>query len=382
MTAVGLTTEVLTLGEQLAEVADEWSALAEGRGNAFVSPNWFRAWMAHYGSRAEPAVTVSRAADGTIVGLLPLVFERVGPVRTARFAGDNLGDLFHPVARPEDEAAVAEAGCEALCMRLGSFALILRHVPVGAEWTGRALCGDYRPAPSYRDESLPYIDLDQSSWEEYLGARSRNFRSQVRRKERGLAKGHKLRFRLTAAKSEVAADLMTFYRLHDDRWSARGGSSSSTPRSRAFHQDFAAAALAAGWLRLWFLELDDEPVAAWYGWCVGGRYSYYQAGFSRRWADRSVGFVLLAHTIRAAIEEGAAEYDLLLGEDEYKARFATGERRVETIVASCGRNPAASLPKLEGAAWRARGRLPPRAYRYVSRAYGRLSRAAPAIRRR
>jgi hypothetical protein len=33
----------------------------------------------------------------------------------------------------------------------------------------------------------------------------------------------------------------------------------------AFHRDFAAIALARGRLRLWCLELDGQPVVAWYG---------------------------------------------------------------------------------------------------------------------
>ena len=375
----GTQTEILVRREQLDGITAEWRALAESRGNGFVSPEWFFAWMSHYGSRAKPAVTVTRAADGSLVGLLPLVQERVGPVRAARFAGDNLGDLFHPVAALEDELEVAAAGCAALAAGLGGSALVFRHVPASANWPEQGLRSGYSPAASYRRGVLPFIDLDGLSWDQYLGARSRNFRSQVRRKMRGLDRGGEVRFRLTADESEVAADVETLFRLHDERWSGRGGSSSSTERSRAFHREFATAALAAGWLRLWSLEVDGEPVAAWYGWRLGDRYSYYQAGFSSRWADRSVGFVLLAHTIRAAIEEGACEYDLLLGEDEYKSRFATGERRVETMVAS--RGAAAAVAKLEGALWRTRDRLAPSTQDRVTRVYLRLPRLARAQRR-
>ena len=36
--------------------------------------------------------------------------------------------------------------------------------------------------------------------------------------------------------------------------------------------------------------------------------------------------------IEAAIEEGAAEYDFLLGDEEYKSRFANAVREVETEI--------------------------------------------------
>ena len=72
--------------------------------------------------------------------------------------------------------------------------------------------------------------------------------------------------------------------------------------------------------------------AAWYGWYVGDRFSYYQAGFEPAWSRYSVGFLLLAETVREAIAEGAAEYDLLVGDEAFKARFATGERLGTSVL--------------------------------------------------
>jgi CelD/BcsL family acetyltransferase involved in cellulose biosynthesis len=100
-------------------------------------------------------------------------------------------------------------------------------------------------------------------------------------------------------------------------------------------------------LRLYRLEVDGTAVAAWYGWRVGERFSYYQAGFDPSWSRYSVGFLLLAETIREAIHEGAAEYDLLLGDEAFKARFATDERLGRRVLLapsiSGGRLAAAAM---------------------------------------
>jgi CelD/BcsL family acetyltransferase involved in cellulose biosynthesis len=77
-------------------------------------------------------------------------------------------------------------------------------------------------------------------------------------------------------------------------------------------------------MRLYLLEVDGAAAAARYGWRVGDRFSYFQAGFEPAWS-RQRGFLLLAETVRAAIAEGA-EHDLLVGDEAFKARFATGER--------------------------------------------------------
>ena len=115
-----------------------------------------------------------------------------------------------------------------------------------------------------------------------------------------------------------------------------------------FHADFTAAALERGWLRLWLMEVDGESVAAWYGWRLGERYSYYLAGFEPRWSDASVGLLLLAHTVHEAIGESASVYDLLLGDEAYKQRFATAARPVETVILTRSFHPVRLLVSAEG----------------------------------
>ena len=207
---------------------------------------------------------------------------------------------------------------------------------------------------------MPFVPLTGHTWDTFLGARSRNFRSQVRRKERALVDGEGAKFRATAVPGEVRADVAEFFRLHNSRWDEReGGSTITSPTVHAFHEDFAAAALERGWLRMSFLEVEGTAVAALYAWRIGGRYAYFQAGFDTAWADKSVGLVLMAHTVREAIEEGADEYDLLLGDETYKARFATDERAVETLVVAGALDPTRLLAQVDAGVRRATDGLSP-----------------------
>jgi CelD/BcsL family acetyltransferase involved in cellulose biosynthesis len=86
-----------------------------------------------------------------------------------------------------------------------------------------------------------------------------------------------------------------------------------------------------------------------------------------------VGFVLLCHTIRAAFEEKASEYDLLLGAEDYKARFATDSREVQTIALGSRTNPAALRARAEGALWRAGTRLSPGVREKAAALYRRVA---------
>lgn len=96
---------------------------------------------------------------------------------------------------------------------------------------------------TYRGDVMPLIEFGGGDWSEYLASRSRNLRSQVRRKTGRISREHDVRFRRTADAAELTQDLRTFFRLHDARWAERGGSSTSSRQSRDFLADFAAAAL-------------------------------------------------------------------------------------------------------------------------------------------
>jgi CelD/BcsL family acetyltransferase involved in cellulose biosynthesis len=382
--AEAATAEVITDPDRLGELEADWRSLAEQRGNAFLTPEWYRAWLRSYGGYADPAVVVVRAPAGEIQGIMPLAQDRAGRRRSLRFGGSNLADHLHPVAaRPEEQAVAAVAGTRLGAEISGWRAIVLDNVEVDAGWW-RAMMSAAPvslAAVCFRQTTLPYLELP-TSWEAYLAGRSRNFRSQLGRKLRALEKSHEVSFRRSQAAPELKGDLETFFRLHDARWESRGGSTSASERTRTFHADFSAAALERGWLRLWLMEVDGDTVAAWYGWRLGARYSYYLAGFDPRWSDASVGLLLLAHTVREAIEEGASEYDLLLGEEAYKQRFATATRPVETVVLARSFHPTRMLAGAEAALWRAYRRLPPRIRERSQVVAGRIRRRLPSFRQR
>lgn len=327
-----IVTEIVTEIGEVKALASEWRPLAEVRGNAFVTPEWFLAWLRRCGEGWEPRVAVIRTADGALRGILPLVGSNSG--RRPRLRSCP-GDLFHPVAAARDEEAVAIAAAPAVApRRRGPRSLLLENVEAGGGWW-QALA-EASPAPlatvQRAESALPFVEVAGLSWDEYLAGRSRQLRSQLGRKLRSLRREHPVEFRRTRRSGEVARDLETLFKLHDARWAGRPGSSAlADPTIRAFHLEFATAALERGWLRLSVMEVDGEPVAVLYGWLIGGRWSYYQAGFDPAWARHSPGFLLLAETIREAIEDESIEYDMLLGEEAFKSRFATSSRAVQTV---------------------------------------------------
>jgi CelD/BcsL family acetyltransferase involved in cellulose biosynthesis len=87
---------------------------------------------------------------------------------------------------------------------------------------------------------------------------------------------------------------------------------------------------------LWFLEIDRKPVAAYYGFRIGGVEMAYQGGRDPALAAYPLGFVLLAHAVREAMADGILEYHLLRGGEGYKARFANAGLGLETSAVARG----------------------------------------------
>jgi CelD/BcsL family acetyltransferase involved in cellulose biosynthesis len=76
-----------------------------------------------------------------------------------------------------------------------------------------------------------------------------------------------------------------------------------------------------------------------YGILYGGTFYFYQHGFDARLQQHSIGLVLMAMTVRAAIDEGAGTFDFLWGTESYKSlwtREVRSLRRIDLFPAHFG----------------------------------------------
>jgi CelD/BcsL family acetyltransferase involved in cellulose biosynthesis len=310
--------------------------LAEQSDNLFATWEWASTWWRHFGGDRPLRLIGCRRPDGSLAAILPLYEAGSRPLRVARFVGHGPADQLGPVAPAAERPAAVRALRRATEWSSPRWDLILaERLPVDESRSVRT------GATIVRRESSPVVRIDGTTWEDFLGARSANFRQQVRRRERKLMREHAVGYRLSDDPARLPEDLDTLLALHRARWGPELGAFPAT--RRAFHRDFASLALERGWLRLWIAEVGDRPIAAWYGFRFGGADWYYQAGRDPAWEHSSVGFVLLAHTIREAFRDGMREYRLLLGDEPYKERFATGDPGLETIALAGTRRGGVAL---------------------------------------
>lgn len=307
---------------ELEALRDDWSRLAEESGNIFLTWELADAWWRHLGAGREP-VFGSVRRDGRTVAVLPL--HRGGrALRTLRFVGAGVADQVGAVCAPEDLPAAA-----------GELRRMLGEVPHdlflvdrvdGAEgWSG--LLG----AEPAVHEASPVIEFETSDWDEFLAGRSANFRQQAGKYERRLVRDHALSYRFTSSDAQLERDLDLVFELHARRWGT-GTTEFQQEPMRSFHREFARLAFERGWLRIWIAELNGRPAAAWYGFRFGDADWSYQSGRDPAVDETSVGWVLTVHAVRESVRDGMRAYKFLLGEEEYKSRFATADHGLDSFV--------------------------------------------------
>ena len=301
----------------------DWDELARATRNVFATPEWATLWWECYGGSARLRLLGARSSDGKLVGVVPLVITRLGPVRIARFLGYGMGDLLGPVCARDDGVTAPTLLGAALHEVASEWDLFLgERLPGGDTW-GEAGTSELRR------ESNMVLRLSQwPTWDAYVLALSRKLRQGLRHDEKLLAERHRVRFRMTHDPSSLPADLDTVFALHRARWE---GKSSFVP-GESFYRRFAALALERGWLRLWILDVDGRPVAARYDFEYAGAYHAYNAGRDPAWRKAGVGLVLRAHTMKEALAGGAAEYRFLRGGEAYKRRFLAEDAGLVTIA--------------------------------------------------
>jgi CelD/BcsL family acetyltransferase involved in cellulose biosynthesis len=314
--------------DDLASRRELWERLAARSRNVFATAEWAEVWWQHFGAGSEPAFAECRRDGGEPFAILPLHMVRRGPLRMLRLLGHGPGDVLGPVCDGADAALAGQA------LRQAAARLPGRHpVLVAERLPGGPISSSFGGTLLLR-EANPSLATEGRSWDEYLATRSRNLREKVRRGGRKLEKAHEVTYRLCTDPGALEADMETLLRLHRLRWGE--GTSFAQPPVFAFHRDLAAAMLERGRLRLWTMELDGEPVAAWYGFRFEGIESFYQGGRDPAYDKLSVGFQMLAKTLASAFDDGLERYDFLRGNEPYKDRFADSDLGLETRVVGEG----------------------------------------------
>lgn len=322
--------EVVDDTGRLMELREEWDdLLAESEADGlFLTWEWLSTWWRHLGGDRRLFIAVVRHR-GELVAIAPMTVRPPGlssvlPFPALEFMGTgSIGsDYLDVIIRRGHESSAMKTIAE--CVSGMNRAIELEQIKIGgcaALEVGRLLgrCG-WSVSEEETNVSR-YIDLTGRSWTDYLGSLGAAHRYNFKRRLRRLRREFKVRFEASTTEEDRGPALGRLIALHRARW-REFTRAFHTPGHVRFHEDFTRLACERGWLRIFTLWLDDEAVAALYALRYGKVFSFYQSGFDPAYAKFSTGLVTMGLAIESAFEEGAQEFDMLQGLEQYKERWA------------------------------------------------------------
>ena len=120
----------------------------------------------------------------------------------------------------------------------------------------------------------------------------------------------------------IRPHLEEYYAQHLARWAAKGlPSEYGRPQIRAFLERFLELAEETGWIRFVRIDWKGRPFAFEFAWYYRGTHYSAPWCFAVEFANQSPGYVLLRHSMLAALNEGLETYDLGAGDHEWKRRL-------------------------------------------------------------
>ncbi len=320
---------------------EEWDELlaASLADSFFLTWEWLYAWWTHLAGDRRLFLLVARQG-GRLVAIAPLSLRArrvagVLPLRSVEFLGaDRLSsDYLDVIVRRGWEAEAIPALAQYLAdARLALELASVRRAGCAAAALSRALTQRRWRMLETPTAVCPFIDLSGHTWESYLGTLESKPRNDFLRLLKNLTKKFSVRLEPASSEPQRREFMVHLVRLHNLRWQNLGGSDAlHTADLVAFHDEVSRVTLERGWLRLFVLWLDGQPVASLYGFRYGRTFYFVQTGFDPAYGRHAVGLITVGLTIKSAIAEGAEEYDFLRGDEAYKFRWAREVRHLATL---------------------------------------------------
>lgn len=325
---------------KLAEHRAAWEQLIQQAPGAelFETYTWIQAWLASYW-RDRPLAFVLVYEGEQLVGLAPLLRDEHGEVGCA-------GALVTPANDQSKRSDIVCVGAPAPIVG-AVFDHLSSHyrapVRVRCAHTEAAAVSAVRKRRSgslEQSESASPIVQVEGSWDEYLSARPRHLRRELKRKRRKLESTWPVRWRTTGDASTYERAMADVLRVERNSWKHRQGTSFlSEPNSAAFYNRVARGCAAKGWLRLELLYLDDLPVAHIFGVQFKGTYYALKTSYDEVYRAWSPGNVLFQYVLRRVFDDDRlAVFDFLGSGAHWKEEIANATRE---HVDACAFGPTA-----------------------------------------
>ncbi len=276
----------------------EWNALLAGAGvNApFLRHEWFRVWWKAFGGEKQLVILTARSADGALAAVVPLMEERgfrVGiPCRIWSSMSNDHSCRFDFLigAGPEGgRVRIVEALAAYVARRRPRVHLLeLQDFPADSPALALLLL-----SASQRGQKIglrpaletPVIPIE-GKWSAYYESISGHLRRNLRRRRRQLEEQGRVEVvcvtgeERTGGLTRLIDHLREGFRIEAMAWKGSAGTAIRENEGWSdFYEEWARTAAERGWLRLYFLKLNDQPIAFYYTLVYERKLYYLKLGY-------------------------------------------------------------------------------------------------------
>ena len=332
--------ELIQTEDGLEGIRASWNRLlsaSESR-DLFLCPEWLLTWWRTIATPDRSLHFVAMWEEDQLRALFPLQIARLLGVRCLCFAGcprhvDRMDFLIEPGAEDECFAAFADW----LFTRRDWDIVVLRcfapltsnHDRLQAvleKGRRRYLCGEDMP-------SLYSPLYDFADFADYmLKAHSARTRNLYRRMGRKLGeRGHVEWARLDSVDDKLIQEMSELDRKRSIRGES-GDSFFSEPLNEGFLRELSNQFKTAGGLNVFACRLDGRLCAFYLMFLYDERALCYQTAFDSEFTDLKLGTQAMLEALRYATDQSATEFDLLSGDEGYKARWTTEQHATTRMM--------------------------------------------------
>jgi CelD/BcsL family acetyltransferase involved in cellulose biosynthesis len=285
-----------------------------------VTPFWLQSVVNHLGANGDPRVfTVSR--DGDIVGIAPLSIDD----HCAFFLGiPDVCDYQDVIIAPGHGEMVfhnlldhlSQMGIERLDLQTLRPHSALAEALIPLEKKSHISINRLQSDVTY-EARLP-VD-----WEGFLMQLNGKQRHEVRRKLRRLEAHGTYTYRMAGYNGDLNDAISQFLRLFQLNRKDKAAFMDDTMSS--YFGDLIRQLARRQMLRLYFLDVDEQPAATVLCFDYNNVRYLYNSGYDAQFNELSVGILSKVLSIQKGIEAGCRGYDFLKGAEVYKKRIGGKE---------------------------------------------------------
>jgi len=181
--------------------------------------------------------------------------------------------------------------------------------------------------------NCPYLKIPNSK-EKLLANLGVKHRKNLQRRLRKLEKEHgKVELKQYYELGSFEQTIEIFFELHQKRWIKKGKSGRfDNQKARDITLQTAKYFAEKDWFRLFFLTVNNKPIAAELNLEYNGKMYGHLAGFDPDYSRYSVGHLLQLKVIEQCIEKGLSEYDFMQGDEAYKFDWTSKSRQNMNVL--------------------------------------------------